>query len=207
MDFTDKIPPTGTAGVILQQFYKESDLPPDGGISSPRAQLKFTQNISIYIPNIDARRKALLKHDVHHLLTGYNTFFKGETEISAWEIGSRCRKYWAAWFLDLQGLMLGIWLYPVAVYHAFMRGRHSDNLYADAIEDEKLKNMTVPEIANIIKIPAQTEQIKADVNDIFSFLWNLFIGGFFSIAVLLIYLPFLLLYNAVVFVKLKTTSA
>jgi ubiquinone biosynthesis protein Coq4 len=36
-------------------------------------------------------------HDLHHLVTGYPTDWKGELEISAWEIAGSCRGYVAAW--------------------------------------------------------------------------------------------------------------
>ena len=196
-----------TPGQILQTFYKEADLSEDGGFAESRVKVKITKHIYLYIPNIDARRKALLKHDVHHLLTGYKIDFKGELEESAWEIGSGCTKYWFAWAINMQGVMLGIWCHLGGVFRAFVRGRHSTNLYNAGIDDERLKSIPFSEIQNIIKIPAKNEAVKTTFADFISFLWNLFVGGIYSIAVIIVYMPFLLVYNTVVFIKIKAAAS
>src|SRR5687768_972265 len=54
----------------------------------------------IPLPNIKSRVDAVKIHDVHHLITGYPATLKGEAEIGAWEIGSGCGKYYAAWLLN-----------------------------------------------------------------------------------------------------------
>lgn len=207
MDLLNKISAEPTSGQILQVFYKEHDLPADGGFSEPRAKVKLTDRIHLYIPNIDARRIVLLQHDVHHLLTGYTTILKDELEISSWEVGSGCGKYWFGWAINMQGLMLGLLIRFGGVFRAFVRGRHSMNLYHNPIEKAKLKNMTIKEIESIIKIPPKNELIKPTPKDIISFLWYVFIGGIYSIALVLIYTPLLFIYNAVVFIKIKTISA
>ncbi len=45
------------------------------------------------VPNIKARMKYLKFHDLHHIMSGYGIDRIGDSEISAWELGSRsCRK-------------------------------------------------------------------------------------------------------------------
>jgi hypothetical protein len=97
-----------TPAELLPAFYREYNLGMDGGATSSSVRIEITKNFALYIPNFTARRKAVLKHDIHHLVTGYPSTFTGETEISAWEIGSGCKKYWAAWVLDMSGMMMGI---------------------------------------------------------------------------------------------------
>ena len=39
-------------------------------------------------------------HDLHHILTEYDTTWTGEAEVSAWELATGCKNYLAAWILD-----------------------------------------------------------------------------------------------------------
>jgi hypothetical protein len=68
-------------------------------------------------------------HDVHHLATDYSTNWTGETEIAAWELGGGCGRHWPAWTLNLGAAAIGLLIAPRRVYRAFVRGRHSRNLY------------------------------------------------------------------------------
>ncbi|MBK8101551.1 MAG: hypothetical protein IPK26_31100 [Planctomycetes bacterium] len=85
--------------------------------------------IPIAFPNFDARRAILVTHDVHHLLTGYPTTWRGEGEIGAFEIATGCRGYWAAWFFNFGGFLFGLVLAPRRLWRAFVRGRHARNYY------------------------------------------------------------------------------
>ena len=90
---------TLTINQALIKFYDINHFSEDGGINEPTAKVELFKGISIYIPNPEARRKVLLKHDVHHMLGGFLTTMKGEAAISAWEISTGCRKYWFAFLL------------------------------------------------------------------------------------------------------------
>src|SRR5258706_10445391 len=114
---------------LLPGFYRQYGLEDDGGHSSSHVKIEFTGKISLYFPNFNARRKAVFKHDVHHIATGYTSKFKGETEIGAWEIASGCRHYWVAFLLDLHAMVIGILFNPAGVYRAFLKGRRTHNLY------------------------------------------------------------------------------
>ena len=86
------------------------------------------------IPNTAGRVRAVRYHDLHHVVTGYGTDWTGEGEIGAWEVASGCRDLLAAWVLNLYAMQLALWFAPRAVWRAFVRGRHSRNLYARALE-------------------------------------------------------------------------
>ena len=62
--------------------------------------------------------------------------------ISAWEIGSGCAGHAVAWFFNSGGLAAGILIWPRAMWRAFLRGRHSRNLYrtewSDALLDQSV---------------------------------------------------------------------
>ena len=117
-------------------YFLEQRMPADGGYAARWVKLQAGP-VRFAFPNSDARRRAVRFHDLHHLLTGYQTSWRGEAEIGAWEIASGCRDHWAAWFLNLQVFALGLVIAPRASFRAFVRGRRSRNLY-DAVYDDAL---------------------------------------------------------------------
>jgi hypothetical protein len=101
--------------------------------------------IPVFFPNTAARRKAVPLHDLHHVATGYATTWRGEAEISAWELGAGCGRFFAAWILDLGGAAVGMLIAPRRTWRAFRRGRRSRTLYKRGWSDEQL-GMTVAEL-------------------------------------------------------------
>ena len=93
----------------------------------------------IWLPNTKGRRDAVRLHDLHHVLTEYPTTWRGEAEISAWEIGSGgLHRYYAGWVLDLMNIAQGLAINPRATYRAFMKGTRNTNLYRTEFTDELL---------------------------------------------------------------------
>ena len=90
------------------------------------------------IPNTAERVRAVRYHDLHHVVTGYTTDWTGEGQIGAWEIASGCRDMIAAWVLNLYAMWVGLWISPRAMWQAFARGRHSQNLYGEPWSDALL---------------------------------------------------------------------
>ena len=106
----------------------------DGGYGSAWVDFKLGP-IPMPFPNTPARVRAVRYHDLHHILTGYATTTMGELEISAWEIGAGCKGFAAAWVLNLGGMFAGLFADPRRVFRAFVRGRRSDTLYDERLED------------------------------------------------------------------------
>lgn len=129
----------------LDAYFKEHNLGEQGGLNEKWGKIKVGP-IYIPIPNTEARKKALVFHDIHHVVTGYSGNWDGEVSISAWEISSGCGKYYAAWALDLWGMAVGLFLYPRLVYKAFIRGRRTKNLYHNTIAQQDALNMTADEL-------------------------------------------------------------
>lgn len=97
------------------------------------------------VPNINARKKYLKFHDLHHIMSGYGIDRIGESEISAWELGSRsCRKPLIS-VMNLFALSTGFILSPQKVITAFYRGCRSRNLYymADGISEEAIDQLDI----------------------------------------------------------------
>lgn len=100
------------------------------------------------VPNLNARKKYLKFHDLHHIMVGYGIDRIGESEISAWELGSRsCRKPIIS-IMNLFALSTGFILSPSKVFAAFHRGCRSKNLYylSDAMTETEIDALNLNEI-------------------------------------------------------------
>ena len=118
------------------------------------------------IPNTAGRVRAVRYHDLHHVVTGYGTDWTGEGEIGAWEVASGCRDLFAAWVLNLYAMQLALWFAPRAVWRAFVRGRHSENLYAEPWSESLLEE-SVGDMRR--RLGLASEPPAASIADRFSF--------------------------------------
>jgi hypothetical protein len=193
---------TQTPRKLLPGFYKQYHLSDDGGQSSSYVRIELTKKIFLYIPNFDARRKAVFKHDVHHIATGYTSTFKGETEISAWEIASGCRHYWVAWVLDMHAVMIGVLFNPAGVYKAFVKGRRTKNLYSNVFKDEQVMDMPISVIRENMLLNNYPVKQKGSFTDFLLFMLLLLFGAVYSILSLVL-LPIVLLYTVYIIATKK----
>jgi hypothetical protein len=189
---------------ILSKFYSDNNLDPDGGQGSSSVKIELTPKFHFYFPNFDARRKAVILHDIHHLLTGYTTTLAGESEISAWEIASGCKSYWAAFLIDTSGLMMDIPFNFMGVLKAFSRGRKTKNLYHNRFSEEQALDMKISELRKHFYLDEYEKDMKASFMDFILFSAFAFFGAIYSI-ISLVLLPFVILYS--VYILLKTKKA
>jgi hypothetical protein len=119
------------------EYYRVNGFGDDGGDSLEWVPLKIWR-FTIKIPNTQARRKALKIHDLHHVVTGYETNLRGESEIAAWELASGCRRMPAAFVLNMFALAIGAVIAPRRVLRAWARGRVTKNLYTHDTVDALL---------------------------------------------------------------------
>jgi hypothetical protein len=120
-----------------ERYFEANDFGPDGGYSEKWVKFKVGR-VPLAFPNHPSRVRAVRIHDLHHILTGYDTNLGGETEISAFEIGAGCADYAAAWVLNLSTLSLGLFTNPRSTFAAFVRGRRSRSLYFESFDDQLL---------------------------------------------------------------------
>jgi hypothetical protein len=171
----------------LNTFYKKNDFGADGGANKKTAKIKIGR-WNFIIPNTQGRKRALIFHDIHHIVAEYNVNFKGETHISGWEIGSSCKGYITALFLNLMAFTAGLFLHPKGVYKSFVRGRHSQNLYHNVVGKKELLKMNIEEIQTLLKLNLPYKRTTLDV--FFFVLWI-----FISLAVLSVpYMLYLLVF-------------
>ncbi len=128
-----------TVGEARTRYFERAGFPPDGGYAASFVSLGKLGPIPIGFPNTDSRRRAVAMHDLHHVATGYQTDWAGEGEISAWEIAAGCGRLPFAWFINLQGMVMGWVVSPGRTWRAFVRGRHSRSLYAEGYSDALLR--------------------------------------------------------------------
>jgi hypothetical protein len=124
----------------LTEHRSTNGFAPDGGVQDRWAVFRLGP-VAFCIPNLAVRRRALLRHDLNHVVSGYGHDLRGEAEVSAWELGSGCRRYLAAWVLAWSAIVAGVVMAPGRVFAAFVRGRRTTNLFGtdlDAVLDQPL---------------------------------------------------------------------
>lgn len=131
------------------QYFAANQFGPDGGYSDPWVNFKLGP-VPLPFPNSASRVRALRFHDMHHILTGYDTNFVGEIEIAAWELAAGCHNEPFAWFINLAGI--GAFLSsPKRVFRAFVRGLRSQSLYGQ--DADSLLSMKVHEVRAKLAVP------------------------------------------------------
>jgi len=81
-------------------------------------------------------RDALIVHDVHHVLTGHDTSYRGEARLAVWELASGGCRWNAFFWLDrLFFAVLGLILCPRSLPRSFADGRRARNLYGSRPTD------------------------------------------------------------------------
>ncbi len=124
------------------RYFADNNFGEDGGYGAKWVTLAKLGPLELGFPNSAARLRAVRLHDLHHLVTGYDTDWIGEAEIAAWELASGCADYHAAWVLNLLAMPIGVLREPDRIRRAFVRGSRSRNLYDkpfdEAVLDQRL---------------------------------------------------------------------
>jgi hypothetical protein len=131
--------PTMSVLAARTRYFDDNHFGDDGGYNDRWVTLKQVGPVKLGFPNTAGRVRAVRRHDLHHLVTGYDTDFIGEAEIAAWELASGCGDFHAAWVLNLLALPVGMVRGPERMRRAFARGCRSKNLYAEPFTDALLQ--------------------------------------------------------------------
>jgi hypothetical protein len=151
------------------KYFSFAGFAPDGGYSDKWVKLKVGR-ATLAFPNTAARVRSVKLHDLHHVLTEYETTWSGEAEIAAWEIASGCGRHYPAWILNFGAFAIGLLIAPIRIFDAFVRGRRNRNLYRTHFE-ESLLNRTVGEVRAELSISSGATA--ASRSDVLSFvLWS-----------------------------------
>lgn len=132
-----------TMRAARDRYFEVNGFGVDGGYNDTWVDFKIGP-VPLPFPNTPGRVAAVKFHDLHHILTGYETNARGEFEISAWEIGGSCKGFATAWAINSGGMIAGLLSSPRRTFAAFVRGRRSRTLYSE--EFEPLLDETVAEL-------------------------------------------------------------
>jgi hypothetical protein len=150
-----------------ERFFARSGLPPDGGYSARWVRIE-AKPFPFYFPNTASRMRSVRLHDLHHIATGYATDWPGEIEIGAWEIGGSCARHPAAWILNAGAMAVGVFGSPRRMWRAFVRGRHTRNLYRSSFDQISLDRTTVGSLR--AQLGLDSAQSNATASDVLVFL-------------------------------------
>ena len=150
-------------------FFARSGLGDGGGYNARWVRIE-TKLFPVYFPNTKGRVEAAKLHDLHHIANEYATDWAGEAEIAAWEIASGCGRHFWAWFLNLGAFTVGMVLFPKRLYRAFIRGRHSLNLYRGGFPEAELPTKTLEWLRGRLRL--NNEPVRPTTSDRLAFaLW------------------------------------
>lgn len=176
---------TQTINKSLELYFIKENLGKDGGLNEAWGRIKIWK-FYIPIPNTEARRKALVFHDIHHIVTGYDGDWRGEVSIGAWEIASGCGAYYVAWYLNLGAMGVGLFMYPKSMFNAFIRGMRTYNLYHHTIPHHEALTMSVGALQKKLKLDRLDDR-KVSIGEVFSFVsWS-------AVALVVTFAPLILL--------------
>lgn len=166
------------------QYFAANQFGPDGGYSDPWVNFKLGP-VPLPFPNSASRVRALRFHDMHHILTGYDTTFIGELEIGAWELAAGCHNEPFAWFINLSAM--GAFLAsPRRIFRAFVRGLRSQSLYGQ--DAESLLSMQVRDVRTKLSVPSG-EVTSVKISELAQFCIAVGVGFVVGLAALAVFLP------------------
>lgn len=85
--------------------------------------------LTIYCYNFKWRQKAILGHDLHHLVTGYPFTLRGEMQVATWEFAAgRFPNIFANLFC-LPLVAVGFLLFPKKIWKAYCLGKANYSLF------------------------------------------------------------------------------
>ena len=148
-------------GDALAAYWVAHQLPADGGATDPVFHVRIGP-FTVPLPNPPGRRRAVVFHDVNHLVTGYNTTFsQGEVVIAGFEVGAGCGPYWVVWYINLSMMALGIVFRPRDVFASFVRGRRSASIYRHGADPATLSRMSVAQVRTLLELDRQPDPVRA----------------------------------------------
>jgi len=110
---------------------------------------------TLRLPNPPQRQLTVPRHDLHHVATGFRTDWRGEMEISAWEVGAGLGGLWVAWLICVPFFLAGLMTSPRRTVRAYRAGRHCRSLFVDTLPSEELLSLTVGELRRRIGLPPE----------------------------------------------------
>jgi hypothetical protein len=93
-------------------------------------------------------------HDLHHIVTGFETDVIGEAEISVYELRCGCRSVMVH-ILCIGAILIGFFIAPKRIINAWKGSKGARTLYYTARPYEELLEMDVTDLRLHLGIPAE----------------------------------------------------
>jgi len=154
-----------TLGEALATFQRAHHLDP-----SPATAASWTCKfgpLTLRLPNFAWRREAILRHDLHHVLTGYGCTMRGECQMATWEFAAGRFPHAGATLFCLPLVAAGLVWSPRAVWSAFRRGRSGRSLYGVELTEALLRS-SLGAVIETVRIP---QKRTSPAGDIVAFAW------------------------------------
>lgn len=140
-----------TVKYYLNHFYGSNpQFGEEGGIDEKWVWLNFGL-IKIPFPNFTSRSEIIYLHDLNHIINNYDTSWKGEVSVSAWEVSTGMGRFLTGWLFASFAFGFGILIYPKVTYNAFMRGRVTKSLFRMDLPKEQLLQMQLIELKRLTR--------------------------------------------------------
>jgi hypothetical protein len=185
---------------ILQDYYKKNGFDSDGGESKASVKVILFKGLTIYLPNNETRKKVILLHDIHHMLTGYSTVMKGEIEISTWELSTGCTNNWVAFTLNSYAMAIGFIFNLKGIWKAWLRGKNTRNLYNAGYSKRQLMNKTMTDLKKELGFLDEDIRNEGSFSILLSFVSFLVLSLIISI-ISVILIPVILIYSLIIFLQ------
>jgi hypothetical protein len=135
-----------TVEYAINDFYNRNGYAEDGGASKKWVKIKFGP-FFIFIPNFKSRSENLFLHDANHVVTGFDTTWKGESSICSWEIATGgWGNFYFPWLLVLGGMGIGLVFYPKSTYAAFQAGLTMSSAFTAGLSKHDMYSLSVDEL-------------------------------------------------------------
>lgn len=156
MSATDLMPLPGSMTVLAARDHYLAENGFSAATYDAAGSMVNVFGIDFYRPLTDDARRAIRRHDLHHVATGFGTDLPGESEISAWEVGRGLKGLGLyVRFIVCSAMFLGLLIAPRRVWRAFRAGRAAGGGTLFAVDDyEGLLALRVDDLRARLGLPA-----------------------------------------------------
>lgn len=121
---------------------------------APRTPAKVL-GIRFSVPNPPRHRWAIMRHDLHHVVTGYGTDLAGEAEVSAWELRRGIGPLGLyVGSIVVSAVLMGCVVSPRRMVRAWSASRKGGSLFHDNTDYQVLLTMSIGELRARLDVPA-----------------------------------------------------
>ena len=139
-----------TVKSLLTEFYKENELPENGGVNNDKFEIRMF-GINLKLPNPKFRKDIIHIHDIEHILNKCDVSWKGEAFIGGWELSTGFWKHFPVCLISIFSTGYSFWLHPKAVYKGFKKGLNNIGIIDLKISKADLMKMEHEELLKITK--------------------------------------------------------